>query len=94
MLHKEIDDYIENYSASVDEFDWEDFLDGLEDTAQKLYPSDDVDVWSWEVDNDTFEIDRAFDDVVDFAKDHTIIAYSTNWDREKENLFLTIVHKG
>lgn len=94
MLYNEIESYIENYTATVGEFDWEDFLDGLEETAQKLYPADKVEIWTWEVDNDTFEIDRAFDEVMDFAKDHTIVSYSTNWDSEKENLILTVIHRG
>ena len=94
MLYNEIESYIENYTATVGEFDWEDFMDGLEETALKLYPADKVEIWTWEVDNDTFEIDRAFDEVMDFAKDHTIVAYSTNWDSEKENLILTVIHRG
>lgn len=94
MLYTEINDYIENYDKTVEEFDWEDFFDGLQETAQKIYPADKVEVWSWEVDNDTFEIDGAFDSILDFAKNHDIVAYSTNWDTPKENLIIIIVYKG
>ena len=94
MLYTEIEDYITNYTATVEEFDWDEFLDGLEETAQKLYPADKVDIWTYEIDNDTFRVDRAFNDILEFAKDHTIVSYSTNWDEEKENLIITVIHRG
>ena len=94
MLYNNIERYIRDYTESCEEWEWDVFLDGIEDTAQQLFPDDKIDIWTWEVDNDTFKIDRAFEEILQFAKDHTIITYSTNWDMEDENLIITIVHKG
>lgn len=94
MLYDNIEQYIRKYTESCEEWEWDVFLDGIEDIAKKLFPDDKVDVWTWEVDNDTFRIDRAFEDILKFAKGHTVITYSINWDMDNENLIITIVHKG
>ena len=93
-LYEELENYIQNYMDDKEEFDWDEFLDGLEDTAQKLYPENKIEVWTYEIDNDTFRVDRAFNDLLKFAKYNTIVSYSTNWDNERENLIITIVSKG
>lgn len=91
-LYEQIENYIENYT-SKDGFDWEEFFDGWEKSVKEIYPDNEVAILSWEVDNDTFEIDVAFDTVLDFMKQHYVVDYSTNWDAEKENLQVTIVYQ-
>lgn len=94
-LYEEVENYIKNYMNDEEEFIWDDFLDGLQESVEKMYPKDKVEVFSYEVDNDTFELDMAIGDLLHYAKNEKIIDYSVNWDDNMcENLIITIVSKG
>lgn len=89
MLYKEIEDYIKTHQPKTEDFDK--FLDGLQGMVGNLFPTGRVHILTWQIDNDTFRIDRAFDEILRFVKAFNIIAYSVNWDLTHEYLILTIV---
>ena len=96
-LYKQIDAFIANYDCKEDEYgcvDWEDYLESMERSIRQLFSdsTDGVEIYTYDVDNDTFSPEYVADGLLEFAKDHQLIAYSVNWDNENINMIVTIIY--
>jgi len=80
VLYKEIKETIKNYNQECEIYDIDDCFDAIEKKALEIYPDKKVIVLSYETDNDTYELDRQLDEILDIGKQEKIIDYCNCWD--------------
>lgn len=96
-LYKQIDAFIANYDSKDDEYgcvDWEDYLESMEKSIRQVFSdsTDGVEIYTYDVDNDIFSPEYVADELLEFAKDHQIIAYSVNWDTTNTTMIITMIY--
>lgn len=79
-LYEQVSGAIENYNQTAGYFDMEEFWDGITDSVLKLYPDSDVLIYDYDTGNDTYELDRQLDDIMEVMKDRDVIDYCNVWD--------------
>lgn len=79
-LYEQVNNAIANHYQTTEDFDLEDFLDGINDSVLELYPDSDVLIYDYDTDNDTYELDTQLDDIMGAMKDRDVIDYCNVWD--------------
>lgn len=82
---------ISEYIKTQDSDDLEQYFDGIEKCALELYPNHNVYIYDYDTGNDTYELDRQLDDILDLAKRHQIVDFCNCWDNDK--IITTIITK-
>lgn len=79
-LYNAVKDAIDDYYQHSQEFDMEEYLQAIEDAAKQLHPNQDVLIFDYDTGNDTYELDRQLDDIIDAMTKYDCVEYCNVWD--------------
>lgn len=81
-LYHSVENAIEQYYKHLDAWDYDDWLDAIEQGAKAVYPNNKILVYAYDTDNDTWELDRQLDEVMAAMRTNTVVDYCNLWDEE------------
>ena len=90
-LYKRVADATYNYHQTHHYYDFDEWAEAIIRAAHEMYPDYEIIMLDYDTDNDTYELDRQLDDVMDVAKNYEVIDYCNTWD--DETIISTIVVK-